>query len=104
MQATCPKIGQKKLAQHGKDNFTYLHLDYHQSAPQVPGTPGLFFNSCSGPDWPGLQRVFTRIGSNKWQYMGMYEIKSCAPLTKEEWKSQSEKVRPNLFFNAIMRS
>ena len=92
MQATCPTISKRKLAQHGKDNFTYLHLDYHQHAPQVAGTPGLFFNSCDGSDWPGLQRVFTRIASNTWQFMGMYEIKSCASLTKEEWKCQEEKV------------
>ena len=91
MQATCPTISKRRLAQHSKDNFTYLHLDYHQHAPEIAGTPGLFFNSHPGPDWPGLQRVFTRIESNKWQFMGMYEIKSCASLTKEEWKCQKEK-------------
>ena len=92
MQATCPTISKRRLAQHGKDNFTYLHLDYHQEAPEVAGSPRLFFNSSSGPDWPGLQRVFTRITSNKWQFMGMYEIKSCASLTKEEWKCSKERV------------
>lgn len=92
MQATCPTISKRRLAQHGKDGFTYLHLDYHQEAPEVAGSPGLFFNSSSGPDWQGLQRVFTRIASNKWQFMGMYEFKSCASLTREEWKSSKEKV------------
>ncbi|KIM42723.1 hypothetical protein M413DRAFT_444394 [Hebeloma cylindrosporum] len=93
MQATCPKISKRKLAQHGKDNFTYLHPDYHQHAPEVAGSSGLFFNHSPGPDWEGLQRVFTRIESNKWQFMGMYEFKSCASLSKEEWKRQNERVR-----------
>ncbi|KAF8959448.1 hypothetical protein BDZ97DRAFT_1667246, partial [Flammula alnicola] len=85
MQATCPNISPRLLAIHGMDNFVYLHPDYQPIAPRVSGAPGLFFSTEAGGDWPGVQRVFTRIDSNIWQYMGMYEIKTCPSLTKEEW-------------------
>ncbi|KAF8905775.1 hypothetical protein CPB84DRAFT_1676233 [Gymnopilus junonius] len=93
MQATCPSIGKKLLARHGLNDFCYLNLDYQPQAPQIPGAPGLFYSTESGGDWKGDQRVLTRVRPNEWQYMGMYAIKTCKSLTKEEWASQPPKVR-----------
>ncbi|KAF8164763.1 hypothetical protein B0H34DRAFT_210332 [Crassisporium funariophilum] len=93
MQATCPSIGRERFAEHGMNDFVYLHLDYQPMAPQVPGAPGLFFSTSGGNDWDGIQRVFTRITSNTWQYMGMYSIKHSPSLTEEEWAVQTQKVR-----------
>ncbi|KDR74295.1 hypothetical protein GALMADRAFT_575368 [Galerina marginata CBS 339.88] len=93
MQATFPKIRKELVAKHGMNDFAYLNPDYQPEAPEVPGAPGLFFGTEAGPDRDGTHRVLTRIGSNSWQYMGMYVIKSCPSLSKEEWADQLEKVR-----------
>ncbi|KAJ3513373.1 hypothetical protein NLJ89_g2990 [Agrocybe chaxingu] len=93
MQATCPKISDTRFRAHGYNMFTYLHEEYHPHAPRFAGGPGLFLCTAGGEDWGGLQRVFTRILSNRWQYMGQYEIKSAKSLTPEEWRQQDQKVR-----------
>jgi len=94
MQATCPTIGKKLKEKHGMDDFMYLHPAYQPVAPQVPGACGLFFGTGTsiGQQWPLLQRVFTRIDSNVWQYMGMYRLTSSPSLTKREWADQDPKV------------
>ncbi|KAK0455713.1 uncharacterized protein EV420DRAFT_1765366 [Desarmillaria tabescens] len=50
--------------------------------------PGLFFSSRNKSEWPKTQRVFSRIDSGKWQYMGQYSMERAAPLTVEEWEKQ----------------
>lgn len=98
MQATCPNIGKHRLEQHGMNDFMYLHPDYQPVAPQVPGACGLFFRTGTsvGYTWPLLQRVFTRIQSNVWQYMGTYRLTSSPSLTPAEWAKQEPKVTYNL--------
>jgi len=87
MQAAFPKIGSKKLAEHGMDDFMYLHLKYHPYAPQCPGGGGLWFSpEWYGEPWQGVHRVFTRDWAlSIWQYMGQYEVKTTASLTLAEW-------------------
>ena len=94
MQATFPTIGKKLKEKHGMDDFMYLHPTYQPVAPQVPGACGLFFMPLTsmGSEWPELQRVFTRIDSNVWQYMGMYRLISSPSLTTREWADQEPKV------------
>lgn len=94
MQATRPSIGKKLKERHGMDDFMYLHPSYQPVAPQVPGACGLFFETHTsiGSDWPEVQRVFTRIDSNIWQYMGMYRLMSSPSLTTREWNYQEPKV------------
>lgn len=95
MQTTCPEIGKRRLEQDGMDNFMYLHPDYQPVAPQVPGACGLFFTTHTsiGFMWPSLERLFTRIQSNVWQYMGTYRLRSSPSLTPREWEEQELKVK-----------
>ncbi|PBK65556.1 hypothetical protein ARMSODRAFT_891541 [Armillaria solidipes] len=92
-QETFPKIAQKFLDVHHMDDFMYLNLNMNPHAPQMPGAPGLFFSSRSNvgnAEWyrSETQRVFSRIDSWKWQYMGQYKMERAAPLTVEEWNRQ----------------
>ena len=94
MQATLPEISKNHKEKHGMEDFMYLHPGYQPVAPQVPGACGLFFTTGTsiGYEWPTLQRVFTRIDSNIWQYMGMYRLTSSPSLTRQEWLDQEPKV------------
>ncbi|KAK0448108.1 hypothetical protein EV421DRAFT_1706184 [Armillaria borealis] len=96
-QETFPNIAQKFLDVHHTNDFMYLNLNMNPHAPQMPGAPGLFFSSRSNvgsAEWyrSGTQRVFSRIDSKKWQYMGQYEMERAAPLTVEEWGRQHHAV------------
>ena len=84
------------------DDFMYLHPAYQPVAPQVPGACGLFFTTGTsiGKEWPAFQRVFTRIDSNVWQYMGMYRLTSSPSLTRREWLDQEPKVS-KIFLNLL---
>jgi hypothetical protein len=89
MQQAFPKIGAEKLIKHGMAHFMYLSPEYHPYAPQIPGGGGLWFDP--DPEWcedplDQIQRVFTKDGVDPmWQYMGQYEIKATASLTRAEW-------------------
>ncbi|CAA7260885.1 unnamed protein product [Cyclocybe aegerita] len=89
---TFPKVAAHRYEQHGFE-FCYLHRDYQPNAPPLPGYHGLFLDSHGGEDIDGVQNVFTRMGSGKWQYMGQYEMKSTKSLTRREWARQKETVR-----------
>jgi len=92
-QETFPSIGQEKLAQHGMNDFMYLHLDYQPCAPQIPGRPGLWFDTEKG-DEPFVARVLTRdLRCAMWQYVGQYDVRPAVSLTREEWLNQKNKVR-----------
>jgi uncharacterized protein DUF6697 len=99
MQATIPDISKRLKDMHGLDDFMYLHPGYQPVAPQVPGACGLFLltHSSIGEEWTTIQRVFTRIDSNVWQYMGMYQLTSSPSLTRREWLDQEPKVGYFLF-------
>jgi hypothetical protein len=96
MQATRPEVSMKHQERHGLNDFMYLHPAYQPVATQVPGACGLFFTTRTsmGREWDGavLQRVFTRIESNVWQYMGQYRLTSSPSLTRREWLDQEPKV------------
>jgi hypothetical protein len=95
MQATFPQIREEKLAEHGLDDFMYLHLNYQPYAPQTPGGCGLWFSTDGDSEpWEGITRVLTRdLNSAMWQYMGQYEVKAAASLEMAEWLQQDLKVR-----------
>jgi len=96
MQATFPKVSKRKFDQNGKDDFMYLHLDYHPFAPQTPGGCGLWFSTEEeDPEngFEGVKRVFTRDWKRAiWQYMGQYKVKPAQSLTLDEWLDQLDKV------------
>jgi len=94
MQATFPQIGEAKLAEHGMNDFMYLHMDYQPYAPQTPGGCGLYFSTDEDSEsWEGVMRVLTRdLNIAMWQYMGQYEVKVAASLEVAEWLQQDLKV------------
>ncbi|KAG6900120.1 hypothetical protein C0993_002655 [Termitomyces sp. T159_Od127] len=99
-QSTLPHIGKHFLDAHGLDDFMYPNLDLNPHAPEMPGSPGLFFgangedattwNDGHGPEVP--MRVITRIRPGIWQYQGQYVLSPAQSLTREEWAVQSSKV------------
>jgi len=96
MQATFPRISQKKLEKHGMNDFMYLHLKYHPFAPQNPGRCGLWFSTEDEDPktWAALKRVFTRDQQvSMWQYMGQYDVQRAASLTLQEWLDHTPAVR-----------
>lgn len=91
--AIFPKISDKNLARHGLDNFMFIKLDYNPNAPLNPGESGFFFGEVSQVWKRGKVRLFVRIDSGEWRYMGWYDPKPTPPLTTEEWKNQKPAVR-----------
>ncbi|CAA7269167.1 unnamed protein product [Cyclocybe aegerita] len=102
MQKAFPTVSKKFFRRHGMNNFAFVHPHYQPVGPEMPGAPGLFLCSDVDEDFPGNYRVFTRIGSNIWQLLGIYEIKlSIRPfLTVAEWARQDLKVR-NTWYRQI---
>lgn len=95
-QQTFPSISEENVKKHGYNNFMFLNLDYNPRAPQRAGFPGLFFQ-CSDTDlkaqWRApQQRVFVRIASGMWLYVGQYSLIRAAGLTVAEWKTQTYSV------------
>lgn len=88
-----PKIDGVKLAKHGFDDIGFLNLDYNPHAPQHPGAPGLFF--AANPEWRGqmIKRVFVRMNTSKWLYVGRYKFIRSEPLTPKEFTDLGPKVR-----------
>ncbi|KAG6915380.1 hypothetical protein DXG01_011752, partial [Tephrocybe rancida] len=80
--------------------FLYLSLDLNCHAPEVPGSPGLYFDAgIQGRAYPikGTHRLITRIAKSPigplWQYQGQYQLKPVNPLTPREWASVAPSVR-----------
>ncbi|GLB33282.1 hypothetical protein LshimejAT787_0101660 [Lyophyllum shimeji] len=99
MQDTFPKPGKKFRPVDGVNRqFLCQKPDYHSNAPEMPGSPGLYYDACAGgPAWPmeGNYTVFTRITNNPalWQYQGEYQLTPAPSFTKQEWASEGEKLR-----------
>ena len=94
-QQTFPQIKRERLASHGLNDFMFPNLSFNPHAPQLPGSPGLFFttgDSDNPGEWPTVQRVISRIKSGEWLYVGQYKLAPVAPLTKEEWATQDNGV------------
>lgn len=90
-------MAQKFLDVHHMDDFMYLNLNMNPHAPQVPGAPGLFFDADDmvepvDDSWSKIKRVFSRIDSAQWEYMGQYKMEPVASLTMEEWNEQRNTV------------
>ncbi|KZT23207.1 hypothetical protein NEOLEDRAFT_1136835 [Neolentinus lepideus HHB14362 ss-1] len=95
-QSTFPDIARSRSDQHGLTDFMYVNLNLNPYAPKVPGDSGLWFNPGVAGDnieWPGIWRVFVRLASSKWLYVGQYKMIPAPPLTIDEWKSQSEAMK-----------
>ncbi|KIM73287.1 hypothetical protein PILCRDRAFT_731253 [Piloderma croceum F 1598] len=90
---TFPTIAQKHVDRHGLRDFMFLNLDFNPYAPQIPGSPGLFFECEMYTKERRIQRVFTRHAAGKWQLQGLYELVPCLSLTKDEWRAQKQSVR-----------
>ena len=93
-QATFPNIDENKLVKHGlENNWGFLNLDFNPNAPQHPGDPGLFFTF--NPAWKGqvmVKRIFVRMNTSKWLYIGKYKFTPTDPLKGPEFSMQNEKV------------
>lgn len=107
VQETFPRPRKELLEIHGLDDFMYLHPHYNPHAPERPGAPGLFFATSDDElpgEWVKTQRLFVRIVSGLWQYLGQYKMRPAPLLTKEEWASQSSKVTLGSGFCAFILS
>lgn len=109
MIATFPSLRTEFMDKHHYRNFMYLNKDFNPSAPTVAGNPGLFFSSdrfwlqnvdarpgddANFPEWSKVpMRVFTRLSSNTWQYVGQYKLAFCRAITVQEWKEQLPEVK-----------
>ncbi|TFK65834.1 hypothetical protein BDN72DRAFT_772867 [Pluteus cervinus] len=104
IQQTSPTIIEKYYQKTGIRDFLYLNLLFHPHAPEVPGAPGMYFSIGRYPagEWDELMTLFTRLDSNIWGYMGLYQMTPAPSLTKEEWREQSEKMQ-NTWANAICK-
>jgi hypothetical protein len=83
-----------------------INLLYNPNAPQLPGRRGCHFE-CGGDGragdwWAGGREegdasientLFIRIATNRWVYLGQYEMKPARSITPDEWKQQEMKVR-----------
>ena len=94
---TFPEIAQKHFNRHGLRDFMFLNLDFNPFAPQIPGSPGLFFECETNITRRRVQRVFTRLAVNEWQPEGLYDVIPCLSLTKVEWQAQKPAVSYHLF-------
>ncbi|KAF8905787.1 hypothetical protein CPB84DRAFT_1891285 [Gymnopilus junonius] len=86
MVATCNKLFQKSHQSTWLARSQRLHVSqtrFQQLAPQFPGNPGLFINPNADVRWPGRHRVFVRLKSGEWQYIGFYEITPSISLSRK---------------------
>ncbi|KAG5643239.1 hypothetical protein DXG03_001288 [Asterophora parasitica] len=88
-QSTFPSIAPDKLHHHGYSDFMFLNITFNPYAPQRPGFPGLFYRSRT-TNLPKFHRVFIRIKSAAWLYLGQYELVRTDPLTTQEWAASSK--------------
>ncbi|KAL5527052.1 hypothetical protein ACEPAG_5843 [Sanghuangporus baumii] len=80
--------------------FMCLNALYNAHCPQKPGAPGLYYALRDSARWPNTQElVFTRYGSNRWNFMGIYSITKSQQLSAEEFQSLSLKVQDTWFSN-----
>ncbi|KAL5488387.1 hypothetical protein ACEPAI_6495 [Sanghuangporus weigelae] len=80
--------------------FMCLNALYNAHCPQKPGAPGLYYALRDPARWPNAQElVFTRYGSNRWNFMGIYSIAKSQQLSAEEFQSLSPKVQDTWFSN-----
>lgn len=65
-------------------------------APDFPGASGMLYECCDllqeAEERAKIRRLFVRGNGGLWIYQGQYAIQAAAPLTKEEWWGQSNKV------------
>ncbi|KII83374.1 hypothetical protein PLICRDRAFT_95931 [Plicaturopsis crispa FD-325 SS-3] len=99
-QATFPSILKERLDEHGKDDFMFLSRDYNPHAPQITGAPGLFYG-VYGKSTPTdlaaqpkyLRRLFTRLDTGAWLYVGQYHQYRAPNLTLDEYMGLADHVK-----------
>ena len=97
---TFPTIRKELLDKLGLNDFMYPNLDMNPFGPQMPGSPGLFFETATPGAIEDLEdinrsrsyRVISRLEAGKWQYQGQYRMGLAPSLTPQEWSSQNWKV------------
>ncbi|KAG6856369.1 hypothetical protein H0H87_005279, partial [Tephrocybe sp. NHM501043] len=102
-QCCWASVSEKKriLNNHNFKSFMYLSLDFNCHAPEMPGSPGLYFAPGGDESAPveETQRLFTRIAKTQqgimWQYQGQYKVEPSHPLTTQEWGSVHSSIRNN---------
>ncbi|KAL6304138.1 hypothetical protein BKA93DRAFT_733802 [Sparassis latifolia] len=97
-QDTFPHISQKNVERHGYNHFMCLNLLYNPHAPQLPGYPGLYFETSPAIEpWTSeharVQMVFVRLQSKMWFYVGNYKMTAAPSLTEAQWLEQDGSVR-----------
>ncbi|KAH7913213.1 hypothetical protein BJ138DRAFT_663508 [Hygrophoropsis aurantiaca] len=105
---TFPRIQKDRVRIHGLNDFMFCNLEYNPACPQWPGAPGLYFDPenerSQDPDWPQIQRLLIRLKDNEWRYLGQYRLTPAPPLTKEEWRSQTDIVKKTWAENLSFRT
>ncbi|THH05488.1 hypothetical protein EW145_g4760 [Phellinidium pouzarii] len=94
-QGTFPKISNVKYTSlHPYKRFMCPSLEYNPHAPQIPGAPGLYFALRDTRLWPNREElVISRYDANKWNVMGLYDIKMSKALTGEEFQRMPRNVQ-----------
>ncbi|THU94632.1 hypothetical protein K435DRAFT_966781 [Dendrothele bispora CBS 962.96] len=90
-KATCfPNIRQKRVKEHGYNDFMFLNPNLNPHAPQIPGAPGLYLEvrpskaDYNVNNFPNLKRVYVRLRVGAWLKVGIYKLTRSEPLSKEE--------------------
>lgn len=100
-QVTFPRPRAELVAEHGKEEFMCLRMDWNPQAPPRPGCGGIFFGITLWPDqgWDaygdhsGALTVLVRQDANKWLYMGEYEMFCGTHVSAAQWCALHKTVR-----------
>lgn len=73
----------------------FYSLLLHPQAPARPGAVGTWYDSMpfeEGVAPEGVHHTFARISSDRWLYVGDYELVVTEALTQTEWLLQADSV------------
>lgn len=87
----------------GIDNLGFIQRAFNPYAPQHPGAPGLFF--FMNPLWHGEfnKRLFVRVSTSKWLYLGLYRFIPARPLSVAEFMRLEPEVTTSLLLFLVSR-
>jgi hypothetical protein len=89
IQATWVEPDPKKYT-HGL-SLLFLNYKFNPNAPREPGQNGLLIFRKTTID-KARWHVFVCQETNKWLFMGVYNLKKMEPLSPGEWQMQSDVV------------
>lgn len=85
------------VERHGHERFLCLHDDHSPYIPKAAGRSGLLlFPRTADGQWPFTDKLFVRIGPDRWRYFGDYDFTRYNALTLKEWKALPRSVNKYL--------